>query len=56
MRPGTRWVYRETDRSGHTPRVLEYKLYARGIGPVLELGISGERDQAELVRFRRGRG
>jgi hypothetical protein len=38
------------------PRVLEYKLYARGIGPVLELGISGERDQAELVRFRRGRG
>jgi hypothetical protein len=24
------------------PRVLEYKLYARGVGPVLALGISGD--------------
>ena len=23
------------------PRVLEYKLYARGVGPVLVLGVSG---------------
>jgi hypothetical protein len=38
------------------PRSLEYKLYARGVGPVLEVGISGDDDRAELVRFRRGRG
>jgi len=38
------------------PRVLEYKFYARGTGPVLEIGVSGDRDLAELVRFRRGRG
>ena len=36
------------------PRVLEYKFYARGIGPVLEIGVSGDRDMAELVRYRRG--
>jgi hypothetical protein len=38
------------------PRSLEYKFYARGIGPVLEIGISGDDDRADLVRFRRGRG
>jgi hypothetical protein len=31
------------------PRVLEYKLYARGIGPVLALGISGDIDREELL-------
>ena len=36
------------------PRVLEYKLYARGVGPVLEIGVSGD-TIAELVRYRRGR-
>jgi hypothetical protein len=36
------------------PRVLEYKMYARGIGPVLVLGVSGGRDQEELIRFRAG--
>ena len=38
------------------PKVLEYKLYARGIGPVLEIGVSGNSDRAELVRYRRGNG
>ena len=38
------------------PRALEYKLYARRVGPVLELGISGDTDRSELVRFRRGNG
>ncbi len=33
------------------PRVLEYKLYARGVGPVLVLGVSGGEDREELVRF-----
>jgi hypothetical protein len=32
------------------PKVLEYKLYARGIGPVLVLGVSGGADREELVR------
>jgi hypothetical protein len=38
------------------PRSLEYKFYARGIGPVLEVGIPGAADRADLLRFRRGRG
>jgi len=38
------------------PNVLEYKFYARGIGPVLEIGVSGDRDMAELVRYRSERG
>jgi hypothetical protein len=36
------------------PRVLEYKFYARGVGPVLAVSVSGESDREELVRFRRG--
>jgi hypothetical protein len=34
------------------PRVLEYKLYARGVGPVLALGISGGTGREELVHHR----
>ena len=37
------------------PRVLEFKFYARGIGPVLAISVSGGSDREELVRFRRGR-
>lgn len=33
------------------PRVLEYKLYAAGIGPVLVLGVSGGSDREDLIRF-----
>jgi hypothetical protein len=36
------------------PKVLEYKFYARGIGPVLAIGVSGGSDREELVRYRRG--
>ena len=36
------------------PRILEYKFYAPGVGPVLILGISGGDDREELVSFRRG--
>jgi hypothetical protein len=36
------------------PKVLEYKLYARGIGPVLALTVSGGGDREELVSFHRG--
>jgi hypothetical protein len=35
------------------PRVLEYKLYARGVGLVLVLSTAGG-DREELVRYRRG--
>jgi hypothetical protein len=34
-----------------SPRVLEYKLYAPGIGPVLVFGVSGGSDQERLVSF-----
>jgi hypothetical protein len=33
------------------PKVLEYKFYARGIGPVLAIGVSGSSDREELVRY-----
>lgn len=32
-------------------RVLEYKLYAKDVGPVLALGISGGSDREELLRL-----
>jgi hypothetical protein len=36
-------------------KVLEYKFYARGVGPVLAVSVSGSSDREELVRFRRGK-
>jgi hypothetical protein len=33
------------------PRVLEYKLYARGVGPVLTLDVSGAAGREELVSY-----
>ena len=33
------------------PAVLEFKLYARGVGPVLAVSVSGGSDREELVRF-----
>jgi hypothetical protein len=36
------------------PKVLEYKFYARGIGPVLAIGVSGGSDREELVRYESG--
>jgi hypothetical protein len=35
------------------PRVSEYKLYARGVGPVLVLGVSGGSAREELVSVSR---
>jgi hypothetical protein len=37
------------------PRILEFKFYARGVGPVLAVGVSGGSDREELVSFRRGK-
>lgn len=39
------------DHTSLEPRVLEYKLYAPGIGPVLVLSASGGSDREELLRF-----
>jgi hypothetical protein len=36
------------------PKVLEHKFYARGVGPVLTVTVSGGSDREELVRFVRG--
>ncbi len=33
------------------PRVLEYKLYAQGVGLVLAFGVSGGNDREELLSF-----
>lgn len=35
--------------------LLDCKLYARGIGPVLGIEVSGGSDHEELVSFRPGR-
>lgn len=34
------------------PRILEYKLYAPGVGPVIVVGVSGGSDREGLVRYR----
>jgi hypothetical protein len=34
--------------------VLEFKFYARGVGPVLEVGVSGGADRGELVSYEQG--
>jgi hypothetical protein len=36
------------------PKVLEHKFYARGVGPVLAVTVSGGSDREELIRFVRG--
>ena len=36
------------------PKALEFKFYARGIGPLLAVSVSGGSDREELLRFRRG--
>lgn len=33
------------------PRILEYKLYAPGVGPVLVFGVSGGSDREELLSY-----
>ena len=38
------------------PVALEYKLDAKGVVPVLVLGVSGGGGREELVRFERGKG
>src|ERR671919_297167 len=37
------------------PKVLEFKFFAKGIGPVLAVGISGGSDREELLRIKHDR-
>jgi hypothetical protein len=37
------------------PKVVEHKYYAKGVGPVLTISVSGGGGREELVSFRRGR-
>jgi hypothetical protein len=41
------------DTSTLETRSLEYKLYAKGAGPVLALGVSGDVDRESLVKMDR---
>jgi hypothetical protein len=38
------------------PKVVEHKLYAKGVGPVLTLAVSGGGGDEKLLRFEKGRG
>jgi hypothetical protein len=38
------------------PKVLEFKFYARDVGPVLAVSVSGGSDREELVRYTPGHG
>jgi len=52
FKPGT--VLMTRDLNPLHPKILEYKFFARGIGPVLAIGVSGGSDREELVRYVRG--
>lgn len=38
------------------PKVLEFKFFAKGVGPVLAVGVSGGSDREELISYQRGAG
>jgi hypothetical protein len=48
-------VLMTSDLNPLMPKMLEHKFYARGVGPVLSVGVSGGSDREELVSFHRGR-
>jgi len=41
------------DLNPREPKILEYKFYARGVGPVLAVGVSGGSDREELIGYKR---
>jgi hypothetical protein len=53
FRPGR--VVMTRDVNPLKPKILEYKFFARGVGPVLAVGVSGGSDREELVSHQRGR-
>jgi len=38
------------------PKALEYKLYAKGIGQIASVGVSGDSDREDLISYRKGAG
>jgi len=44
------------DENPLEPKILEFKFFAKGVGPVLAIGVSGGADREELVSFRPGKG
>jgi hypothetical protein len=50
-----RKVLMTKDTNPLEPKVLEFKFYARGVGPVLAVSVSGGADREELIRYKRGR-
>jgi hypothetical protein len=44
------------DENPLEPKILEFKFFAKGVGPVLAIGVSGGSDREELVSFRPGKG
>ena len=36
------------------PEILEYKFYAKGVGLVLAMSVSGGSDREDLLRYSRG--
>jgi hypothetical protein len=50
-----RRVLMTKDTNPLEPKVLEFKFYARGVGPVLAVGVSGTSDREELIRYKRGK-
>lgn len=50
-----RRVLMTRDTNPLEPKNVEFKFYARGVGPVLAVGVSGGSDREELVSYRRGR-
>ena len=38
-----------------TPKILECAFYARGVGLVLAIGVSGGSDREELLSYRKGK-
>jgi len=53
FKPGTVLMTRELNPL--EPKTLEFKFYARGVGPLLAIGISGGSDREELVSYSRGK-
>src|SRR5262245_9248875 len=53
FRPGRVLMTRELNPL--EPKVLEYKFYVRGVGPVLSVAVSGGSDREELLRYSPGR-
>ncbi len=46
-------VLMTNDTNPLEPKVNEFKFFARGVGPVLAIGVSGSSDREELLSYRR---